>query len=148
EILNSLARINELQVSARTSSFSFKGEKVDLGTIARKLNVGAILEGSVRRSARRVRVTAQLDNAVTGFRLWSQTYDRDLGDVLDLQSELATAVASALKVSLLGDSALKVELGGTRNPAAFDAYLRGLKTERTDPDDTQAVIAAQTEAIH
>ena len=147
EILNSLARVNELQVAARTSSFSFKGEKVDLGTIARKLNVAAILEGSVRRSARRVRVTAQLDNAVTGFRLWSQTYDRDLGDVLDLQTELATAVASALKVSLLGDSAFKFELGGTRNPAAFDAYLRGLKTERTDPDDTQAVIAAQTEAV-
>jgi TolB-like protein/Flp pilus assembly protein TadD len=147
EILNSLARINELQVSARTSAFSFKGEKVDLGTIARKLNVGAILEGSVRRSARTVRVTAQLDNAITGFRLWSQTYDRNLGDVLELQTEIATAVASALKVSLLGDAAAKVELGGTRDPGAFDAYLRGLRAERTDPDDMQTVIAAQTEAI-
>jgi TolB-like protein/tetratricopeptide (TPR) repeat protein len=147
EILNSLARINELQVSARTSSFSFKGEKADLGTIARKLNVAAILEGSVRRSVRRVRVTAQLDDAMTGFRVWSQTYDRDLGDVLELQTELATAVASALKVSLLGDTAARVELGGTRDPAAFDAYLRGLQIERTDPDNTQAVITAQTEAV-
>jgi len=147
EILNSLARINELQVSARTSSFLFKGEKVDLGTIARKLNVGAILEGSVRHSGNTVRVTAQLNNAVTGFHLWSQTYDRDLGDVLKLQTEIATAVASALKVSLLGDVAAKVELGGTRNPAAFDAYLRGLTAERAHPDDMQAVIDAQTEAI-
>ena len=147
EILNSLARINELQVSARTSSFLFKGEKVDLGTIARKLNVGAILEGSVRHSGNTVRVTAQLNNAVTGFHLWSQTYDRDLGDVLKLQTEIATAVASALKVSLLGDVAAKVELGGTRIPAAFDAYLRGLSAERAHPDDMQAAIDAQTEAI-
>jgi len=109
--------------------------------------VGAILEGSVRRSGNTVRVTAQLNNAVTGFHLWSQTYDRDLGDVLKLQTEIATSVASALKVSLLGDVATKVELGGTRVPAAFDAYLRGLRAERTHPDDMQAVIDAQSEAI-
>jgi TolB-like protein len=96
ELLNSLAEINELQVAARTSSFYFKGEHVDLATVARKLNVGAVLEGSVRRSANTVRVTAQLNNAVTGFHLWSKTYDRDLGDVLKLQTEIATAVASAL----------------------------------------------------
>ena len=127
ELLNSLAEINELQVAARTSAFSFKGTNTDIGTIARKLNVGAVLEGSVRRSANTIRITAQLINAVTGFHLWSKTYDRDLGDVLKLQTEIATAVASALKVTLLGDVAAKVELGGTRNPAAFDAYLRGAK---------------------
>src|SRR6202021_1524031 len=127
ELLNSLSEINELQVAARTSSFSFKGTNTDIGTIARKLNVGAVLEGSVRRSANTIRITAQLINAVTGFHLWSRTYDRDLGDVLNLQTEIATAVASALKVTLLGDIAAKVELGGTRNPAAFDAYLRGAK---------------------
>ncbi len=82
ELLNSLSEINELQVAARTSSFYFKGKDVDLNTIARKLNVGAILEGSVRRSAHTIRITAQLNNAVTGFHLWSKTYDRDLGDVL------------------------------------------------------------------
>jgi len=147
ELLNSLSRISELQVAARTSAFSFKGKDVKIGTIARELNVGSILEGSVRRSGNTVRVTAQLNNGVTGFHLWSQTYDRDLGDVLKLQTEIATAVASALKVSLLGDVAAKVELGGTRNPAAFDAYLRGLRAERTHPDDMQAVIDAQTEAI-
>jgi TolB-like protein/Tfp pilus assembly protein PilF len=149
ELLNSLAEINELQVAARTSAFSFKGQDNDIGMIARKLNVGAVLEGSVRRSAHTIRITAQLINAVTGFHLWSKTYDRDLGDVLKLQTEIATAVASALKVTLLGDVAAKVELGGTRNPAAFDAYLRGAKAfnSRHDTKDLPTAIAAYTEAI-
>jgi TolB-like protein/Tfp pilus assembly protein PilF len=138
EMLNSLSEINELQVAARTSSFYFKGKDVDLGTVAHKLNVSAVLEGSVRRSEHTVRITAQLVNAVTG-----------LGDVLKLQTEIATAVASALKVTLLGDVAAKVELGGTRNSAAFDAYLRGAKAVSSlrDTKDLPAAIAAYTEAI-
>ncbi len=129
ELLNSLARVNELQVAARTSSFSFQGQHPDIVTVAHRLNVGAVLEGSVRRSAHTVRITAQLVNGVTGFHLWSQTYDRDLGDVLKLQTEIANDVAAALKVTLLGDVTAKVELGGTRNPAAFDAYLRAKKKD-------------------
>ena len=149
ELLNSLAEINELQVAARTSSFYFKGKDVDLGTVAHKLNVGAVLEGSVRRSAHTIRITAQLINAVTGFHLWSKTYDRDLGDVLKLQTEIATAVASALKVTLLGDVAARVELGGTRNPEAFDAYLRGARAYslRHEAKEIPAAITAYTEAI-
>jgi TolB-like protein/tetratricopeptide (TPR) repeat protein len=151
ELLNSLAEINGLQVAARTSAFSFQGKDLDLGTIAHKLNVGAILEGSVRRSGHTVRITAQLINAVTGFHLWSKTYDRDLGDVLQLQTEIATAVAQALKVTLLGDVSARIELGGTRNPAAFDAYLRGLKLARiaaaTTPMECQAPVDAFSEAI-
>jgi TolB-like protein/tetratricopeptide (TPR) repeat protein len=149
EILNSLARINELQVAARTSAFSFKGKDTDIGAIARKLNVAAVLEGSVRRSAKTIRVTAQLVNSVSGFHLWSQTYDRDQGDVLALQSDIATAVASALKVTLLGDIAGKVELGGTRNPAAFDAYLRGWKIfyDARKPSEMQAAIDLHSQAI-
>src|SRR5262249_11691583 len=100
----------------------------DVGTIARKLGVGAILEGSVRRSGSTVRITAQLVNAVSGFHLWSETYDRDLRDVLKVQTDIANAVASALKVTLLGDIAAKIEAGGTRNPAALDAYLRASKS--------------------
>jgi serine/threonine-protein kinase len=126
ELLNSLAEIDGLQVAGRTSSFSFK-EHPDIATVAHKLNVAAVLEGSVRRSANTIRVTAQLINTATGFHLWSKTYDRDLGDVLKLQTEIATAVASALEVTLLGGVSAKIELGGTRNPAAFDAYLRGSK---------------------
>jgi TolB-like protein/Flp pilus assembly protein TadD len=149
EVLNSLARINELQVAARTSSFSFQGQHPDIATVAHKLNVGAVLEGSVRRSAHTVRITTQLVDGVSGFHIWSQSYDRDLGDVLKLQSEIATAVASALKVTLLSDAAARIELGGTRTPAAFDAYLRatrafyGYQTEK----DLQAVIADYAESI-
>jgi len=148
ELLNSLAEIEGLQVAARTSSFSFK-EHPDVATVAHKLNVGAVLEGSVRRSAHTIRITAQLINAVTGFHLWSKTYDRELGDVLKLQTEIATSVASALKVTLLGDLAAKVELGGTRNPAAFDAYLRAAKAYNSirGAEELPAAITAYTEAI-
>jgi TolB-like protein/Tfp pilus assembly protein PilF len=125
ELLNSLSRISELQVAARTSAFSFKGKDAKIGTIGRELNVGAVLEGSVRRSAHTVRITAQLINALTGFHLWSQTYDRALGDVLKLQTEIATSVANALRVTLMIDAPAHIELGSTRNPQAFDAYLRG-----------------------
>jgi TolB-like protein len=150
ELLNSLTRIDELRVAARTSAFSFKGKDTDIGTIARKLNVGAVLEGSVRRSTHTVRITAQLIDAVTGFHVWSQTYDRALGDVLALQTEIATSVANALKITLLADTSRKIEVGGTEIPAAFDAYLRGKKTGRTavSDADTQATLAAYAEAIH
>jgi tetratricopeptide (TPR) repeat protein len=148
ELLNSLSRINELQVAARTSSFSLEREHPDIVTVAHKLNVGAVLEGSVRRSAHTVRISAQLVNGITGFHLWSATYDRDLGDVLKLQSEIADAVAVALRVTLLGDRAAKIELGGTHNPDAFDTYLRAEKLMRTpSAANYQSAIAAYSEAI-
>jgi TolB-like protein/Tfp pilus assembly protein PilF len=149
ELLNSLSRINELQVAARTSSFTFQGEHPDITTVAHKLNVASVLEGSVRRFGNTVRITAQLNNALTGFHLWSQNYDRDLGDVLALQTEIADAVTSALKVTLLGDVAARIELGGTHNAAAFDSYLRGLKASNVahDAKDSAAAIAAYAEAI-
>jgi TolB-like protein/tetratricopeptide (TPR) repeat protein len=150
ELLNSLSRINELQVAGRTSSFYFKGKDVDLGTVAHRLNVAAVLEGSVRRSANTVRVTAQLINARTGFHLWSQTYDRNLGDILALQTDVANSVAGALKVTLLGDVAAKIELGGTRNPAALDSYLRATNAHfaiHNEQAEEPAAIAAYSEAI-
>ena len=138
ELLNALARIDELQVAARTSSFYFKGEHVDLTTIAHKLNVASVLEGSVRRSGRTIRVTAQLSNAVTGYHLWSQTYDRDLGDVLKLQTDIANAVASALRVTLLGNVAANAyRRFGPANLAAGGGNKEGL----------QSAVAAYTEAI-
>jgi TolB-like protein/Tfp pilus assembly protein PilF len=149
ELLNSLARINELQVAARTSSFSFAGKNPDIATVARKLNVAAVLEGSVRRSGHTLRVSAQLINASSGFHLWSQTYDRDLGDVLQLQTEIANAVAGALEVTLLGDVRARIEIGGTRNPAAFDAYLRASQafSMQHDPADDAKAIEAFGDAI-
>ena len=141
EILNALAHIDELQVAARTSSFSFKGKDVDVGTIGRQLNVAAILEGSVRRSAHAVRVTTQLVDAATGYHMWSETYDRDLGNVLKLETEIATAVAGALKVTLLDNPSERVEAGGTRNPEALNAYLRARKAE-LNANDAPGVLAA------
>jgi TolB-like protein len=149
ELLNSLARINELQVAARASSFSFQAEHPDIATVAHKLNVASVLEGSVRRSGQTIRVTAQLSNAVTGFHLWSQTYDRDVGDVLKLQTDIATAVATTLRITLLSDVSAKIQLGGTRNSEAFDAYLRASTAYSTQhhPNDLQSAVSGYTEAI-
>jgi TolB-like protein len=149
ELLNSLARLPELQVAARTSSFSFQGQHPDIATVAQKLNVGAVLEGSVRRSGQTVRITTQLVNGTTGFQLWTHTYDRNLGDALKLQTEIANAVASALKVTLLGDVTATIELGGTRNADAFDAHLRASKAynDANTEQEMRAAIAEYTEAI-
>jgi TolB-like protein len=149
ELLNSLAQIKQLQVAGRASSFYFEGKNVDLGAIAHKLNVADILEGSVRRSANTIRVTAQLTDTVTGYEVWSRTYDRNLGDVLKLQTEIAAAVSDALKLTLLGDVAARIELGGTRNPAAFDAYLRAWRIyqSRHGTGDIPAAVALYSQAI-
>ena len=133
---------------ARTSSFAFKGQDVDVAIIAHKLNVGAVLEGSVRKDGSHVRITAELINALTGFQLWSQTYDRDLKSVLALQAEIASAVTRALQATLLANAATAIEVGGTQNPAAFDAYLRGKSLDRGNLDKETALarIAAYSEA--
>jgi tetratricopeptide (TPR) repeat protein len=108
-----------------------------------------VIEGSVRRSVHRVRVTAQLIDAVTGYRLWSGTYDRDLGDVLKLQTEIASAVASALRVTLLRDVAAEMKVGGTRNPAAYDAYLRAASAywQADSASEHESVRAGYQEAV-
>jgi len=131
ELLNALSRLDDLKVVARTSSFSFKGKDVDISTIAHKLNVGAILEGSVRRAGNTVRITAQLINTTNGFHRWSQTYDRQLSDILKVQTDVASAVAQELEVKLVGDEAVKIEVGGTHNPQAYDAYLLAKGFDRT-----------------
>lgn len=125
ELINALSQLEALQVTARTSSFSFKGQNIDVRTIASRLNVRVVLEGSIRRSGNMVRVTTQLIDAVNGYHLWSQDYDRNLHNVLALQSEIATTVARELQVKLLENEAARIEVGGTRTPEAYDAYLRG-----------------------
>jgi TolB-like protein/Flp pilus assembly protein TadD len=148
ELLNALARVNELSVAARTSSFSFRGTNADILTVGRKLNVGAVLEGGVRKVGKQVRITARLINAVNGFLLWSESYDRQLDDIFELQSAIASAAAQALKVTLLSDVRDKVQLGGTPDSEAFDSYLRGLKLSRSgDEASTRAALAAFDEAI-
>jgi tetratricopeptide (TPR) repeat protein len=103
----------------------------------------------VRRSGRRIRVTAQLNNAVTGFHVWSQTYDRELSDVLKLQTEIASAVASALKVTLLRDVGAEMKVGGTRNPAAYDAYLRAASAfwQASSASENESARAGYQEAV-
>jgi TolB-like protein/Tfp pilus assembly protein PilF len=123
EILNLLSSIPALKVIGRTSSFQFKGRNDDLRSIGEKLGAAYILEGSVRHVAERVRVTAQLISARDGVHLWSNTYDRPFGDVLELQDELAVGVARALEVSVRNDAP---QARGSRNIEAYDFYLRGL----------------------
>jgi adenylate cyclase len=124
ELLNQLAQIPQLRVIARTSSFSFKGKEVDVATIARTLNVANVLEGSVRKSANTLRVTAQLIRASDSSHLWSQTYDRDLSDVFKVQDEIADKVVAALKVTLLPTQELP-KAQRTNNPEAYQQYLQG-----------------------
>jgi serine/threonine-protein kinase len=149
ELINSLVTIRDLHVAARTSSFYFKGSTADTAAIARRLNVGALLEGSVRKQATHVRISAQLINAMTGFNLWSKTYDRDLKDVLKVQTDVATEVTAALQATLMGNAAAHVDPGGTENPQAFDAFLRGEKGRRQSRSKARDLeqIAAYDEAI-
>jgi TolB-like protein len=121
EILNSLARIPDLQVTARTSAFAFKDKAEDLKAVARTLGVGHVLEGSVRRSGDQLRITTQLINAETGFHLWSQTYDRPLTDIFAIQDDIARSVAGALQVTL--GVGVGREPGMTRNIEAYEAWL-------------------------
>ncbi len=126
EILNSLARTPDLLVSARTSSFAYKGTTKDISTIAQELGVNHILEGSVRRGGDRLRVTAQLIRAEDGFHLWSQTYDRTLDDVIQIQEEVAVEIARALKTAMDPEALAKMMSAGTSSVPAFEAYLEGL----------------------
>jgi TolB-like protein/Flp pilus assembly protein TadD len=121
ELLNILEMIQELDVTARTSSFAFKNKNVDIRTIGRQLNVTNVLEGSVRKSGEQVRITAQLINAESGYHLWSTTYDRTLNDVFAVQDEIAAAVAEALRITLLDEA----PRSRVTDPQAYVSYLEG-----------------------
>ena len=130
ELLDLLAKTPGLHVIARTSSFSFKGTTEDIPTIAKKLNVANILEGSVRKSGNRLRVTTQLIRAQNGEDFWSETYDRELKDVFQVQDEIAGAVVSALKVSLLG--AAPSRAAATANTEAYTSFLKCTEARRVE----------------
>src|SRR5436190_13216076 len=135
EILNVLARTPELHVAARTSSFSFKGKTLEVPAIARELNVRMVLEGSVRKQEDRVRITAQLIDAKSGFHVWSQTYDRKLQDIFAIQDEIAKAIGKELEVKLVRTGEAGKTSAGTRNLAAYDLYLRGIALWQTRRGD-------------
>jgi TolB-like protein/Tfp pilus assembly protein PilF len=125
ELLNALAKVEGLKVVARTSAFSFKGRDASVGDIASALGVGAIVEGSVRRSGDRLRITVQLIDAADGFHLWSERYDREMKDIFDVQDEITLAVMDALKVKLLGEEQAAVLKRHTESTEAFHLYLKG-----------------------
>jgi TolB-like protein/Tfp pilus assembly protein PilF len=125
EILNSLARVKELKVAGRTSSFAFKGQNQDLRQIGETLGVDHILEGSVRKSGTTVRITAQLIQVEDGFHLWSDTYDRELTNVFAIQDEIATAILEQMKAHLVGiEESSRIEVTQRTDPEVYDRYLQ------------------------
>jgi serine/threonine protein kinase/Tfp pilus assembly protein PilF len=125
EIIDALTHVEGLRVVARTSAFSFKGKHEDMREIGKKLSVGSLLEGSVRKVGKRVRISAQLINVADGYHLWSEKFDRDLSDVFAIQDEISLTIVEKLKVKLLGDEKEKMLKRYTSNLDAYDLYLKG-----------------------
>jgi len=148
ELLNTLAQIPELKVISRGSAFSFKDKNVDTPTIAKQLNVAYVLEGSVRKMGNRVRITAQLIDARSGFHLWSETYDRELENIFVLQDEISGAILGALKSRLGLEVEVVPRLTAAASTAAHNAYLRGrfLVAQRT-PTTVEGAIREYEKAI-
>lgn len=125
ELLNALAKIDDLKVAARTSAFSFKGKNANVGEIGVKLGVKTVLEGGVRKSGNRLRISLQLVNASDGFQIWSERYDRELRDIFDVQDEITLAVVDALKLKLFGDEKAAVLKRYTDDAEVHELFLKG-----------------------
>jgi len=154
EIINAVAGVRDLRVTARTSAFQFKGKDFDVREIGQRLNVGTVLEGSVRKAANRVRITAQLIDVAGGHHLWSERFDRDLDDVFAIQDEIARAIAERLSRELApaGEPPPEPRAAAERrpDPAAYDAYLRGRYHRRLmfgRPEAIAKTAASYREAI-
>ena len=144
ELLNLLAKVPALQVTSRSSAFSYKGKEIKLEQVARELHVAHILEGSVRKSGNRLRITAQLIDARTDTHLWSETYDRSLNDIFAVQDEIAAAVVAQLKVALLGAN-LKTK---TYDPKAYAFFLQGRQLVRLGSSGSlEQAVAIYQEAL-
>ncbi len=125
ELLNALSKIDDLKVAARTSAFSFKGKNTNISEIGEKLSVKTVLEGSVRKSGNRLRISVQLVNVSDGFHLWSERYDREMRDIFDVQDEIALAVVNALKLKLFGDEKVAVLKRYTDDAEVHELFLKG-----------------------
>ena len=160
ELLNVLSKIRGLRVASRTSAFSFKDAKVDIATVAQKLNVATILEGSVRKAGNRVRISAQLIHVATDSHLWSATYDRELEDIFAVQDDIARSVVKELRAALMGEkpdaaasAAVKAEIqaaarGRGANAEAYRLYLQAnFHHDRLTPQDFAIAIDAYREAL-
>ena len=148
ELLNVLVRVKGLRVPSRTSSFTFKGSSLKLSEIGKELQVDHILEGSVRKSGDRIRVTAQLIEVNTDTHLWSDTYTRQLDDIFAVQDEIAQAIVAALKITLNGSEQSEIQSRSTTNADAYNKYLLGrhLWTQRS-PTSLLASIEPLHEAV-
>lgn len=141
EIMRALTRVDGLRVTARTSAFSFKGTSADIATIGRRLEVASILEGSVRRAGARIRVSAELVDVETGRIRWSETFDRSLDDVFQIQDEIARTIVGEIRPKLLGDARAPLVVRGTESPEAYELYLRaGDRISRFEHWDTRTAI--------
>jgi adenylate cyclase len=127
EILNALAKLGELHVAARTSSFAFRGTRVDAREIGRRLGVDALLEGSIRKAGKRVRITVQLIDSRQGYHVWSERFDREIDDIFAVQDEIAQSVIQALGLSLTQREERSLRRRSTTNVEAYEFYLRGRK---------------------
>jgi adenylate cyclase len=124
ELINSLGKIDGLQLTCRTSAFSFKGKNQDVREIGKVLNVGKVLAGSVRKSGNRVRINAELVNTADGYQLWSETFDRNLNDIFELQDEIASIIANRMREQLVSKMTESAE--PSQNVASYELYLKGL----------------------
>ena len=149
ELLNSLTKVEGLQVTSRTSAFAFKGKHDDIREIGIKLNVDKILEGSVRKSANRVRITAQLVNAADGYHIWSENYDRDLTDIFHVQDEISSIIANRLRENLsLASKNEHMVKPSIKNINAYTLYLKGLHYwHKLTPADTYKAIECYQQAV-
>ena len=148
ELLDRLAKLPQLRVASRTSSFALRDSKEGIAEIGRKLGVATVLEGSVRRDGDRVRITVQLINVSNGFHLWSETYDKQMTDLFEVQDDIARSVVSAMQVQLLSGQEEAITRRRTNSPAAFEHLLAGRQWRaRGGPDNERRAIAAYERAI-
>ena len=148
ELLNALAKIKNLKVAARTSAFSFKNRNVEVGEIGKALNVKTILEGSVRKSGNKLRITAQLINAADGYQIWSKRYDGELKDIFDLQDDITLTVINELKVQFLSGEKTAIRNRYADNVEAYQLYLKGrFHILKLHPSEIQKGISYFEQAI-
>ena len=148
ELINGLAHIKDLRVVARTSAFAFKGRTLDVRDIGRRLSVGTVLEGSLRKAGNRLRITVQLINVEDGYHLWSEKFDRSLDDIFQIQDEVAAAVVETLRLTLLARERAAIGKRHAADPEAYTSYLKGrYYFARPSVENLQRAIGAYQEAI-
>jgi eukaryotic-like serine/threonine-protein kinase len=147
ELINALSGIEDLRVTARTSAFALRGRALDVREIGRKLDVGVVLEGSVRRSGNRLRVTAQLIHVEDGYHLWSERYDREMTDVFEIQDEISRTIVDKLRPRLSGKTVAPVLERHTEDPEAYSLYLKGRYYWEKRPAGTNRAIECFEKAI-